>query len=61
MNTGKNSKVFIVDIDGTICSNTDGEYEKAIPYPEMIQKINSLYRAGNKIRMMTARGVTTGS
>ena len=60
MNTGKNNKVFIVDIDGTICSNTHGDYEKAVPYSDMINKINSLYESGNTIRMMTARGATSG-
>ena len=58
--SGNKSKVFVVDIDGTICSNTEGEYEKAVPYPEIINKINSLYQSGNTIKMMTARGATTG-
>ena len=25
-------KVYCFDIDGTICTNTDGDYEKAKPY-----------------------------
>ncbi len=52
--------VFVVDIDGTICSNTNGDYQKAKPYDDMIQKINYLYNSGNIIKMMTARGATTG-
>ena len=59
MNIGKTKKVFIVDIDGTICSNTNGDYEKAIPYYDVINKINNLYNSGNIIKMMTARGATT--
>jgi len=62
MNFGKNktNMVYVVDIDGTICSNTNGDYEKATPYKDMIQKINYLYNSGNTIKMMTARGETTG-
>ena len=60
MSDEKKSKIFIVDIDGTICTNTNGEYKKAEPYPEMISKINKLYRSGHIIKMMTARGATSG-
>ena len=52
-------KVFIFDIDGTICTNTNGTYEEAQPFPKMIEKINHLY-LDNEIVMMTARGATTG-
>jgi len=51
---------YIVDIDGTICNNTDGEYEKAVPLEANIEKINRLYDEGNKIIYWTARGGTTG-
>ena len=54
-----NNKVYVFDIDGTICTNTNGTYESARPYEVMIKKINSLYE-NNKIVMMTARGATTG-
>jgi hypothetical protein len=37
--------VYCFDIDGTLCTNTDGEYAKAEPLPEI---------------MYTARGATTG-
>jgi len=53
------SKTYVIDIDGTVCNNTDGEYEKAIPYPERINLINELYDNGHKIIMFTARGYTT--
>jgi len=52
--------VYVFDIDGTICTNTDGEYERAKPFGDVIDKINHLYEAGNTIKMMTARGATTG-
>lgn len=52
--------IYYVDIDGTICSNTDGEYEKAQPYYENIKKINKLYEKGYTIIYWTARGTKTG-
>ena len=48
---------YVFDIDGTICSLTNGEYEKATPIKERIQKINDLYDQGNKIIFLTARGM----
>jgi len=51
--------IYCFDIDGTICSNTDGDYEAAIPYPEIIAKVNALYEEGHTIYYMTARGYTT--
>lgn len=52
--------IYCFDIDGTICTNTNGEYEKAQPYPQVITRINGLFRAGHRIKMFTARGSTTG-
>ena len=51
---------YFVDIDGTICTNTDGKYEKAVPFPLNIKKVNDLYDAGNEVVYWTARGGTTG-
>ena len=51
---------YFVDIDGTICTNTDGKYEEAIPFPSNIEKINNLYDDGNEIIYWTARGSVTG-
>jgi histidinol phosphatase-like enzyme len=50
---------IIVDIDGTICTQTLSEYDKAIPIPENIAKINELYDAGDHIIYWTSRGNTT--
>ena len=52
--------VYCFDIDGTICTNTDGDYEQAIPFKEVIEKINRLYDKGHKIIFFTGRGSTTG-
>lgn len=51
---------YAFDIDGTICTNTDGEYQKAKPYMNRIHHINNLFEKGNNIKMFTARGSTTG-
>ena len=53
-------KTFVIDIDGTICVNTFGEYEKAKPIKERIDYINELYKKGNHIKFFTARGSGTG-
>ena len=52
-------KKYCFDIDGTICTNTDGNYEDAKPHVTRIQQINSLQKEGNKIILFTARGTTT--
>lgn len=52
--------VYCFDIDGTICTNTDGNYEQAIPFREVIEKINALFDKGHKIIFFTGRGSTTG-
>ncbi|MFC2059495.1 HAD hydrolase family protein [Chloroflexota bacterium] len=52
--------VYCFDIDGTICTNTDGDYEQAVPFAEEIEKINRLYDKGHRIIFFTGRGSTTG-
>ena len=52
--------VYCFDIDGTLCTNTDGEYESAEPHSEIIARVNSLHDAGHQIIVYTARGATTG-
>ena len=36
-------KVYYVDIDGTICTNTNGHYTKATPFPSNIEKFNAFF------------------
>lgn len=50
-------KTYVFDIDGTICTLSDGKYENAIPDKDRIEKINSLYDNGNTIIFQTARGM----
>lgn len=52
--------VYCFDIDGTLCTNTEGSYEDAQPLPEVIKRINALHGAGHRILLQTARGSTTG-
>lgn len=50
-------KTYVIDIDGTICSVTDGLYQNAQPKKERILKVNKLYDEGNYIIFHTARGM----
>ena len=51
---------YFVDIDGTICTSTDGEYNKAEPLHDNISKINKLYDDGNEIVYWTDGRIVTG-
>ena len=48
---------YVIDIDGTICSDSFGQYEKAIPIESRIELINKLFQEGNRIIFFTARGM----
>ena len=48
---------FCFDIDGTICTNTWGDYEDAEPYFDRIDTVNELYDKGFHIIYFTARGM----
>ena len=48
---------YVIDIDGTICSLTDGNYKEATPLQSRIDKVNELYDEGNTIIFQTARGM----
>jgi hypothetical protein len=51
--------ILYVDIDGTICTNTNGDYKRATPLAKRIKKMNELYDSGNTIIYWTARGTVT--
>ncbi len=51
---------YCFDIDGTLCSNTEGAYESAEPFAHVIARVNDLFKAGHQIILYTARGSTTG-
>lgn len=52
--------IYCFDLDGTICSDTKGDYPSALPDGEMIRKVNKLYELGHTVKIFTARGGTTG-
>jgi histidinol phosphatase-like enzyme len=51
---------LVLDLDGTLCSDTKGSYKKAKPYLDRITLINKAYDNGDIIIIFTARGSTTG-
>jgi len=51
---------YLVDIDGTICTNTYGEYTLAEPYLDRIDRLNRLFDEGHEIHYWTARGSSSG-
>lgn len=53
----KNIKTYVFDIDGTLCTLTDGKYEKAEPLQKRINKLNQLYDEGHTVILHTARGM----
>jgi 3-deoxy-manno-octulosonate cytidylyltransferase (CMP-KDO synthetase) len=48
------------DLDGTLCTNTFGEYGEAEPFSWAIERVNRLAAAGHRILIFTARGTATG-
>ncbi len=52
--------IYCFDIDGVICTNTNGEYLSAEPDQAVITQVNRLYSEGHEILLYTARGATTG-
>ena len=51
--------IYGFDIDGTVCS-TNCDYNDAVPYNEVIIKINQLYDDGHEIIFFTSRGYKSG-
>lgn len=48
---------YVFDIDGTLCTFTDGKYEDAQPLSNRIETVNKLFDEGNEIILLTARGM----
>jgi hypothetical protein len=51
---------YCFDIDGTLCTNTEGDYLNAEPFADRINHVNTLFECGHTIKLFTARGSTTG-
>ena len=50
-------KSWVWDIDGTICTETGGNYHLCEPFPVAIDALNKLYDRGDEIVLHTARGM----
>ena len=48
---------YVFDIDGTLCTVTEGDYKNAEPLHDRICDINKLYEDGHTIILCTARGM----
>ena len=47
--------IYCFDLDGTLCTQRNKDYENATPIKKNIKKVNQLYQQGNKIIIFTAR------
>lgn len=50
---------YAFDLDGTLCTLSDGDYEKAEPFLDRIGHVNSLHELGHVILIFTARGASS--
>lgn len=50
---------YVFDLDGTLCTNTDGQYHVAESIDQRIKFLNNLYDNGHHITILTARGMST--
>lgn len=53
-------KTYAFDLDGTLCTQTEGNYEGARPLADRIAHVNALHDEGHVILIFTARGATSG-
>jgi len=52
---------YTFDLDGTLCTQPEPDsFGSAEPYPERIERVNALKRAGHRVLIDTARGSRTG-
>jgi hypothetical protein len=51
---------YCFDIDGTICTNTFGNYAAAEPMSTAVLALQDLHSRGHRITLFTARGTGTG-
>ena len=55
LNTNYKKKVFLIDIDNTICRTKGSNYSKSVPKKHIIKSINLLKKKGHYIKIYTAR------
>ena len=51
---------YVVDVDGTVCNDTRGDYHSAKPIPHRIEYFNKLFDQGHEVHYWTARGGHSG-
>lgn len=56
-----NKLTYCVDVDDCISKHINRDYENAIPYLSVIEKINNLYNQGHIIKLFTARGMVSSN
>ena len=54
-------KKLVIDLDDTICSTQNGDYENSQPKPEVIAKMQDLQQQGFEICIHTSRNMRTYS
>jgi capsule biosynthesis phosphatase len=54
-NIKSKKKVFLIDIDNTICKTFGSNYSKSVPKKNVIKLINMLKKRGHYIKIYTAR------
>lgn len=59
LSADKKPKSFMIDIDGTICSTPNSDYNKCLPKLYNIALFNKLYDQGHSIHYWTARGANS--
>lgn len=52
---------YVFDLDGTLCSLTNGNYAAATPFNDRIAYVNKLFIEGHHITIFTARGMSSGT
>jgi capsule biosynthesis phosphatase len=50
------TRTLVVDVDDTISTHRNRDYENAVPHTKIINKLNKMYESGWKIIYFTARG-----
>ncbi len=53
-------RIYIIDIDGTICTKTKSDYISCEPITENIDIFNRLFEQGHEVHYWTARGALSG-
>ena len=59
-NLHEDHKIFLIDIDNTICRTDESNYRWAMPIYENINKFNEIFECGHEVNYWTARGAVSG-